>query len=526
MGLFVKHVFEHPSGRCDFRRRYPEKLRPIIGPWEHKVSLGRKDTPGFLARYENAANEFDAIVAAARRKQEGRYDRLDRPRIAHLAALHEQGLHEGSEAAVQAGDAERNLEGWRWLLDDFRKWRVERDADAAVEQWGGSARRLLEGHGLLLDPADTSGFGELCLALNDAAIRASEAVKARLQGEVVAMPPEPSPPPEAAPTVLAASGSRVAMLATFDAYAAAQRMTPGVRSEWRRNVERLIAFLGHDDAALLTTEQLRTWRDHLLQEPSRKGGLRSPVTVRDKYITSVKAMLAWAVQEGKLATNVAAEVTVRVPKKAKLRERDFTPDEARAILEASLKPASPRLSPGYARALRWVPWLCAYTGGRVNEFSQMRGEDVQELEGIWTVRITPEAGTVKAKEARIVPLHPHLLDQGFLDMVKAVGPGPLFYDPAAVRVAGEGNRHVKKVGERLASWVRKDVGITDPAVQPNHGWRHTFKSLSYSAGIEERVADAIQGHAPSSTGRKYGRPPLTALNEAIRRIPRFEVQGV
>jgi integrase len=529
MGLLVKHVKDHPSGRSEFRRRFPDHLRDVIGRREHKVSLGRKGEKGFLTRYEQAAATFDETVATAERKHLGRFDRLDGPLIRYLAALHEVSLHEGSEATVKSGKAGQGLDAWDYLLDDFKQWRFDRDSEAAVAQWGGSARRQLDAQGLLLDPNDTACFEELCLAFNDAAIAASEQARARLRGDVVAIPAGPVAPPPAAPTSLAAppvfSQSRVPLIATFDAYAAAQGLTPGVRDEWRRYVERLIDFLGHDDAALLTTEHLRTWRDQLLQEPSRKGGQRSPVTVRDKYITSVRAMLAWAVEEGQLPLNVAADVTVRVPRTAKLRERDFTSEEALAILTASLEPVAGRLSPGYARARRWIPWLCAYTGGRVNEFSQLRGQDVREVEGIWTVRITPEAGTVKAKEARLVPLHPHLIEQGFLDVVRANGPGPIFFDPDKQRVAGDSNRHFKKVGERLAAWVRKDVGIDDPALQPNHAWRHTFKTLSYTAGIEERVADAIQGHAPKTTGRRYGRPPLSALNEAINLIPRFDVPG-
>jgi integrase len=231
------------------------------------------------------------------------------------------------------------------------------------------------------------------------------------------------------------------------------------------------------------------------------------------------------VEERKLPENVAAHIVVRVPKKAKLRDKDFTTTEAKAILKATLEPASSRLSPTYVRARRWIPWLCAYTGGRVNEFSQLRGEDVKKVDGIWCVHITPEAGTVKANEARTVPLHEHLIEQGFLAMVKEQGPGPLFYDPARQRVEGDSNRHFKKVGERLAEWVRKEVGITDPDIKPNHAWRHTFKSLSYSAGIEERVVDAIQGHAPATTGRKYGKPCVSALAEAIAKVPRFEVEG-
>jgi hypothetical protein len=42
-------------------------------------------------------------------------------------------------------------------------------------------------------------------------------------------------------------------------------------------------------------------------------------------------------------------------------------------------------------ARRWVPWLCAYTGARVNEITQMRSRDVMIVDGLDCVRITPEA---------------------------------------------------------------------------------------------------------------------------------------
>ncbi|MEO7656536.1 MAG: hypothetical protein ABIS25_04265 [Sphingomicrobium sp.] len=314
------------------------------------------------------------------------------------------------------------------------------------------------------------------------------------------------------------------MLATYEAYAAVQRISPGVREEGRSIIKRLIEFVGHDDAAKVTTAALMDWRDLLLSEQTKRGNLREPRTVRSKYLGTVRAMLSWAVQDKKLPANAASGVVVRVPKKAKLRERDFTAEEASAILTATLKPPALRLSAGHALARRWIPWLCAYTGGRVNEFSQMRGEDVREIEGIWTVRITPEAGTVKAKEARVVPIHRHLIEQGFLDAVLENGPGPLFYDPAKQRVDSEGNRQFKKVGERLAQWVRKEVGIVDPAIQPNHAWRHLFKTIGYSVGMEERVADAIQGHTSTLIVRPFQSrtsrvPGLRLTSSAPSRVP-------
>lgn len=88
-------------------------------------------------------------------------------------------------------------------------------------------------------------------------------------------------------------------------------------------------------------------------------------------------------------------------------------------------------------------------------------------------------------------------------MVRSRPPGPLFYDPSRQRATGATNRYRKKLGERLAAWVREDVGITDPNIKPNHAWRHLFKELSHET-MEERMADGVQGHAGGSVGRRYG----------------------
>src|SRR5208282_251882 len=76
------------------------------------------------------------------------------------------------------------------------------------------------------------------------------------------------------------------------------------------------------------------------------------------------------------------------------------------------------------------------------------------------LRISPEAGTTKTGKARTVPLHEHLVEQGFLAFVTANGAGPLFYneskqpsgpiDPTNPRKP----RYVK-AREQVATWVRR-----------------------------------------------------------------------
>lgn len=314
----------------------------------------------------------------------------------------------------------------------------------------------------------------------------------------------------------------VRLLAILEEYVQEQRIKPSTASEWRSIIKKLIAFIGHDDASQITVENLDQWRDMLLGEYTKRGSLRDPRTVKDKYLTAIRATLNWAVEKRIIPSNVANNVTVRVPKKAILRTRDFTQEEVRAILSATLSGPWHDINMHMSLARRWIPWICAYTGARVNEISQIRYDDIYKINGVWVFRITPDAGTVKSNVARIIPIHDHLIDQGIINALK-VKDGPIFYDPALRRNTDGNVRYTKKVGERLRDWIRSSVGINDPHVQPNHGWRHTFKTLSLEVGISERVADFIQGHAPKTVGQSYGSVSLPVLVSAISKIPRFEI---
>jgi integrase len=175
-------------------------------------------------------------------------------------------------------------------------------------------------------------------------------------------------------------------------------------------------------------------------------------------------------------------------------------------------------------ARRWVSWLCAYTGARPGEITQLRGADVVQQDGIWALRITPEAGTVKGRESRTVPLHEHLIEQGFLKFVDQSGPGPLFYNPHAHRRQDQLTKKKKprsvQARQRLADWVRS-LGVGGRGLSPLHGWRHTFKRLAARAGIEAGMRDAICGHSPRTVADEYETPSLGDMAAAMKKFPRY-----
>lgn len=340
-----------------------------------------------------------------------------------------------------------------------------------------------------------SNFAQMLLAILDA----EEAAQFGDFGAV---------PIEVAPSNSPVSRQKISTADLVDGYAAERQPPPATLARWKRVMAALSEHVGHDDATRITPDDIVDWKTSLLAQKLGAG------TVKNTYLAGVKAVFSWGVANRKISTNPATNISVKAPRKTKTREKGFTPDEAITILRAASTYSSVKASPHGVRARRWVPWLCAYTGARVGEIAQLRGGDVQKIQGRWVIRITPEAGTVKTREARLVPIHTHLIDTGFLDMVKAAGNGPLFYETSCKPTV---------VADRVGSWVRADCGVTDKSIRPNHAWRHLWKTRARSAGIEADVRDAIQGHATRTEGEEYGEWAVKALAKAMAKFPRFEV---
>jgi len=291
-------------------------------------------------------------------------------------------------------------------------------------------------------------------------------------------------------------------------------------AKWQPPIRSLSAFLGHDDASRITPADLLRWRDTLLAEG------KSPKTVSDKYLAAVRAVLNWAVENLRLPTNAMEKVRQKVPKKVKTRESGFTTPEAVRILKLSLNylPAesnnpSNRESAHIVAAKHWVPLLCAFTGARVTELTQLRKQDFREEDGRWIARITPDGGSVKSSEYRDVPLHRQVVDLGFMDFVRLAGDGPLFHrgtNPETFLAKA------RATSGRLSAWLQ-DCGAIPQKVQPSHGWRHRFKTQGRELGMSDRVLDAIQGHSGRSASDDYGDVTIAARLRLIDALPNYDL---
>ena len=146
--------------------------------------------------------------------------------------------------------------------------------------------------------------------------------------------------------------------------------------------------------------------------------------------------------------------------------------------------------------------------------SASRAEDIQRHpKGFWVINITPEAGTVKGGAARVVPLHEHLVEQGFVAFAQSKGNGPLFFDPAGRRKMDDDPTNPvrqpwAKARDKLSEWVRA-LGVTDPGISPNHAWRHTYKRRAARCWVwRDEWGLPMCGHTSTDEGDRYETPSV------------------
>jgi integrase len=270
---------------------------------------------------------------------------------------------------------------------------------------------------------------------------------------------------------------KVDIVEAFELYCNRPRIKGGLEGptakRWRPVIDRFVNWIGHRDLTRVTPHDAVRWRDYMLSQNI------APKGVRDVWLAAPRSVATHMLNALRLEINPFAGIKVEGVKPWKEDdERGFDPDQALTILSATVATPSHLISKEMKAARRWVPWICAYSGARVNEITSLLPSDVQPVLGHGCLVLRPEM--TKSKRLRRVPIHKHLIEQGFLKYVeerRRMGK-PLFYEPARSRGGKAANPQWQKVGERLAEWVTKSLKVT--GVQPNHGW-HTCGARSCAA---------------------------------------------
>ena len=319
------------------------------------------------------------------------------------------------------------------------------------------------------------------------------------------------------------------LVAAFETYVEKGGLKGGkdgpTAKRWRPKIKDFCKWLGHRDLTRMTTDDGYRWADHLIDQGYNRNSIRLV------WIAALSATAGFMVERRRPgAHNPFRGIVVRDAIDANAeavppRQKGFTAAEAKTILTATLDTPSSMISPEKRAARRWLPWLCAYSGARVNEITSLLPSDVTKdpVSGIRCMVIKPSLE--KTSQWRTVPIHSHVIEQSFLDYVeerRRLGK-PLFFDPARGRGGKVANPQFKKTAERIGDWIRGTLKIT--GVQPNHAWRHLFKSVARHVGMDREVEGFITGHRPkdSNAGQDYGDRWVATMSAEIEKYPRFDI---
>jgi integrase len=521
------HLWKHPeSGIFYFRQAVPEGHRPAVGKREIKFSLRTTDPGEARLKYPDALARANAILQRAA----GGQRHLSHKEILALAG--EWYRRELMRREDEPGRPE-DLQAGAWALEDlyqrslteaYRRYEYQRSQGIQCEEPGRKFKvkaflpavqrdvdELLRAEGLSLD---VDSYERLAEQIFYNEIRLSYALMNRAEGDyspdswLGKVPAWQSTLEErrAGPAGDGPNGGPrrgTPWRSLLDAWAAEPGRRERTIYEWRRVIGRLVEHLEHDDAERVSKADLVGWKDALVA--AGKGAK----TVKN-HVDVVRALYNSALVNERLQRKDNPAEGIRVGGRQVRAERrlPFTDEEAALILQSAREEEGVK---------RWVPWLLAFTGARLDEVCHVYTSDIGQDQGIWYLDINQDRGK-KLKNpgsARKVPLHPAILREGFLKYVNSLPEGRVFPDLKPDRFGSPGGTATKQLGR----WIRA-LGIEDPRKVPNHSWRHRFKDLCRDAGIEKAVTEALMGHASSDVGDRYGSGySLKTLAQAIEKIP-------
>jgi len=348
------------------------------------------------------------------------------------------------------------------------------------------------------------------------------------------------------------SDSGPTMRTVFDDWAGHKPRDPKLLDEWSTAIRRFDALADAPAVSNITAEMVREFRNVYTRLPSRapsaiaqlplreqvliaeRDDLRTlaPATV-NKALSAIRVMLDHAVEEMRILQINVAKTVKGVEKDGEVDARlPFTSEDMKVIFTSKL-PVKNDVSP---ETVSWALLLGPFTGCRLEELGKLRPWNVRNDRGIAYIAIERDRRAVRDREKkdgtpsskrsktqasyREIPIHPVLIEAGFLDLAKAkaaAGAEWIFDD----LVADKYGSRTKRLSRVINDWLDA-IGLSD-AELVFHSFRHTVRRV-LRGRADRDIVDLIAGHADGSVGSKYGRgAALEPLRDAINLIEYPEV---
>ncbi|KQT96988.1 MULTISPECIES: site-specific integrase [unclassified Rhizobium] len=216
----------------------------------------------------------------------------------------------------------------------------------------------------------------------------------------------------------------------------------------------------------------------------KRGGTKLVRGTVEVYAHHLSAFFNYAIDKGVIETNPATRLMVAGGSQPAQRF-PFDAEELKRLISHL-----PEWSEG-SRGRFWLPLIALFSGMRLGEVIWLRHCDIRQVDGATCFVLEPtEDRSLKTKgSARVVPVHPSLVQFGFLDATERGGDerGRIFAD-----LPGHDQRHAVDLFQKRFSYFLK----TDVKVRKGvsfHSFRHNFRDAIRHAGIPIDVTKALGG---------------------------------
>ncbi|OBT19265.1 hypothetical protein A9264_14810, partial [Vibrio sp. UCD-FRSSP16_10] len=286
----------------------------------------------------------------------------------------------------------------------------------------------------------------------------------------------------------------------FISYKESENITPLSIHQLKQRIHHFITFYLELKSQSLNTALFMSYIERLNLEG------RSTKTNKG-FLASVKQFFKWLTAMEKIPSNPTQNLlyTFKSNQHASDQRSRWSESELHTLIH---HPAFNNAS----KSLFWITLLQLYMGLRPSEACQLRTIDVRHNEPIPCISIT-DAGEhqhVKNKHAiRKVPVHPDLIEMGFIAYVKDCKTVQLF----ECRAKGKNQDWSKQYRTQFGR-IQCTMGMLPGSRPTAYGLRHTFIDTLKQQSIEEVQVAELVGHTNHNmTYGRYGK--RLNLNERL-----------
>ena len=199
----------------------------------------------------------------------------------------------------------------------------------------------------------------------------------------------------------------------IERYIESQQPRSQTEKEWRMVFSRLIDVIGDKAIRKVTKHDISGFVDKVSRLPSRarpaikqlnidemisvaqREGLEtvSNETVR-KHVTAIRAVFSWALDRDYVAQNPASKLAPR-RENAEPSRLPFSQDDLFKIFEEKAYSEYHRHQADY-----WIPFVCLFSGARIEEIAQLHKSDVRYEENVPVIEISANRITTNSDESK------------------------------------------------------------------------------------------------------------------------------